>query len=139
MLATSAQKAKARKKQPADAYSADFESFWSLYPRRDGKGKAAEMWERLTIDQKRRAYLGLKKQLPALEAKMKDDGGKYCPMPSTWINQSRWDDDPVVSKSASPRTGQYRTVDEKQKESDRAYLKKIDVPSSKPRPRDEVL
>jgi hypothetical protein len=142
LLAASAQKAKARKKQPSDTYSADFQSFWVLYPRRDGKGKAADVWERLAIDQKRRAYLGLKKQLPVLQAKMKEDGGKYCPMPATWLNQSRWDDEPVAS-IPDGKASKFTTFEEQRAERERAvnsaYLKTIDVPTSKPRPRDEVL
>ena len=85
---------KRKKKTVSDLYTEDFNHFWSLYPKREGKGEAARSWHKLSMDEKRRAYSGLKKQLPLLERKMQADGGKYCPMPATWINQGRFDDDP---------------------------------------------
>jgi uncharacterized protein YdaU (DUF1376 family) len=87
-------------KRPAKAkagvpenYSESFTHFWKLYPRREGKAIAAKSWDRLTLDQQRRAYLALKDQLKVLEMRAKDPRGNFCPLPATWINQGRFDDE----------------------------------------------
>ena len=86
--------AKSKKQKIPDEYPHDFEEFWKLYPRREGKAKAFESWQKLTITQKRRAYVALKSQLQILESKAKDRRGNFCPLPATWINQGRFDDEP---------------------------------------------
>jgi uncharacterized protein YdaU (DUF1376 family) len=76
------------------AYSTSFEEFWKLYPHRKGKGAASKSWEKLSYSEKRRVYLVLRAHLPALESKMNDpSGGNYCPMPATWLNEKRYDDE----------------------------------------------
>ncbi len=86
-------KKRAKQKIP-DVYSYDFEEFWKVYPRGDGKGAAFQRWEKLSITQKRRAYVALKSQLPYLTSKLRDPSGKnLCPHASTWLNQGRFDDD----------------------------------------------
>jgi len=84
------------KKTPPEAYSEDFEAFWKLYPHRKGKGDASRAWERLSLTQKRKAYAAAKEQMPELLGRMNDIRGNFCPMPATWINQGRFDDE--VSK-----------------------------------------
>lgn len=76
-----------------DQYPHDFEEFWKLYPRREGKALACRSWQRLSLPQKRKAYVALRTQLPALTAKLADPTGNFCPHPATWINQGRFDDD----------------------------------------------
>lgn len=107
-----------KKKTVSDLYTDDFNHFWALYPKREGKGEAAKSWDKLSMDEKRRAYSGLKKQLPLLEKKMQTDGGKYCPMPATWINQCRFDDEP--GQRSTPST-----------------LER-DIPDFMPRPREDA-
>jgi hypothetical protein len=84
-----------------DQYPHDFEEFWKIYPRREGKGEACKAWQRLTLPQKRRAYVALKAQIPALEARRRDSRGDYCPHAATWINQGRFDDD-VAGERSNP-------------------------------------
>jgi uncharacterized protein YdaU (DUF1376 family) len=84
-----------RKRLVPEEYSKDFTAFWDLYPRKTGKGAAARSWERLTLGQKRKAYVALKAQLPDLLAKMRDPRGNYCPHASTWLNEGRFDDEPA--------------------------------------------
>jgi hypothetical protein len=86
-----------RRKRSAvpDEYPHDFEEFWKIYPRREGKAAALKVWERLKLPQKRRAYTALKAQLPALSAKARDRRGNFCPLPATWIGQGRFDDEPA--------------------------------------------
>lgn len=73
---------------------AEFEIWWKAYPkeRHEGKKPCAEKW--------RRARIPLA-QLPTMIAKLEDqkrshgwrkDGGKFIPLPLTYINQERWND-----------------------------------------------
>lgn len=69
-----------------------FDSFWSNYPKKVGKGKAEEAW---------------KKHLPDLDTVLKTldwqknskqwfkQGGAFIPNPTTYINQKRWLDEPT--------------------------------------------
>jgi hypothetical protein len=71
-----------------------FETFWKEYPRRVGKGAAIKSWERLQHPDET-----LKNILVALAWQKKcrqwtESGGKYIPMPTTYLNQTRWMDEP---------------------------------------------
>lgn len=83
-------------------YTKDFETFWRAYPRKTGKGAAWNSWRRLNgskpddmeiilnaIDQHRRTE------------QWNRDGGQYIPLPATWLNQRRWEDDPESAKQMS--------------------------------------
>jgi hypothetical protein len=73
-------------------YPADFERFWSAFPRgrRKSKAKAFEAWEKAiasgvdveTLLRRAGDY-----------AKSPEGGGQYVKMPSTWLNGACWDDD----------------------------------------------
>jgi hypothetical protein len=77
-------------------YSDAFEQFWKAYPqnRREAKKAAHKSW----TTQKP----VLSEVLAALEWQRKSekwtkDGGQYIPMPATYINQRRWEDEPQVA------------------------------------------
>lgn len=98
---------KRRRDAIPEEYPSDFEEFWKLYPRREGKGVAFKRWQKLTLTQKRRAWLALKRQLDFLTAKANNPGENLCPHPATWINQGRFDDEPQAAipaaNTAQPR------------------------------------
>lgn len=81
-----------RVRQPT-AYSADFEAFWQLYPRKVGKDAAWRVWMR------KKHELPLANELAAILARQchceqwQRDGGQYIPHPATWLNQGRWQDE----------------------------------------------
>lgn len=101
-----------------DEYTTDFEEFWKIYPRRKGKVAAFRVWRKLSLAQKRRAYVALKKQLPALNAMIRGPNENFCPHPSTWLNEGRFDDEPEQRSTTSAL--------------DR------DIPDFMPRPREDV-
>lgn len=81
----------------AAPYTSDFESFWKSYPavRRKGKKAAYKAWKGAIKD---KTWPGLDGILKALSlqcnsVQWRSDGGKYVPMPTTWLNQARWDDE----------------------------------------------
>lgn len=94
-----ADKPKRRKAAVPEEYTHDFDAFWAVYPRRQGKGEAFKSWQRLTLAQKRKAYLALKDQKASLEEEARNPRGNFCPMPATWINQGRFDDETVAPRA----------------------------------------
>jgi len=79
-------------------YSADFETFWAKFPRKDGKKKASEVWERLkknvALPDIERLMNSLGKQCSSKQW-AKDDG-QFVPLPTTWLNGQKWDDEGYV-------------------------------------------
>ena len=93
-------------------YSAGFEQFWKLYPRKIGKRAAWLVWQR---DTKPRTSLTEAKIINALELQIA--GGhfpidvKFVPHPRTWLHQGRWEDEIETRESkaglAAPEKGKY--------------------------------
>ena len=86
---------KQRKKKVMNSYSEPFEEFWKLYPkqRRSGKGAAYKSWQKYDDP----LYL-LEECKKALEwqkrsDQWKADNGKYIPLPTTYLNQYRFNDE----------------------------------------------
>ena len=91
-------------------YPDKFELFWQEYPKKQGKYAALQAWEKM--DKKFGISNGnFDEVLTALkaqkEAKMFSDNPQYIPLPVTWINQARWDDEvkPVNGKEKSKWQG----------------------------------
>jgi hypothetical protein len=74
-----------------------FETFWTAYPKKIGKGAAEKAFQKVK-------GIDLDVLLTAI-AKQKSseqwtkDGGQFIPMPTTWLNQRRWEDGEAVSHS----------------------------------------
>ena len=86
-------------------YCESFLTFWTAYPRREGKGKAEESWKKMGCT----AILA--QILKAVEAaktteQWKKDNGQFIPMPATWLNQKRWEDEPATAP-AKPAASYY--------------------------------
>jgi len=68
--------------------AAEFDEFWILYPRKDGKKPSWDKFKKLKSN-----------LLPTILAAVKrqslnpDWVGTFIPMPLTWINQERWNDE----------------------------------------------
>lgn len=70
--------------------SAEFEKFWSAYPKKVGKQAAKKAFSRVKVP--------VETLLAALErqkcsAQWSKDNGQYVPNPATWLNQGRWEDE----------------------------------------------
>lgn len=76
------------------SYDADgFAAFWAAYPKKAGKADALKAWNKLKPDIVLQAKMG-----EALTAQKKSpqwtkNNGQYIPMPSTWLNGRRWEDE----------------------------------------------
>ena len=88
---------------PASPPSSDphpFDSFWSAYPVKKGKGAARRSWDRQKLGPKL-------PQLIATIARLRrsDDAWQrgYIPHPATWLNASGWDDEATAPPIFSPQ------------------------------------
>lgn len=75
---------------------AEFEKFWSAYPRKEGKQKARSAFEKVTVS--------LEVLLIALESQKKSsqwtkDNGQFIPHAATWLNGKRWEDQLAVDRA----------------------------------------
>jgi uncharacterized protein YdaU (DUF1376 family) len=73
-----------------------FEEFWKAYPNKKDKQKAIVAWAKHEPD--------LAKVLKALKTQKnseqwKRDNGQFIPLPTTWLNGARWEDE-VTTKEA---------------------------------------
>lgn len=75
-----------------------FDEFWSAYPRKIGKLAAVTAYARaLKNDPSCLPKLIPAVQRARLSEQWSKDGGQFIPHPATWLNQGRWDDDPVIA------------------------------------------
>ena len=77
-----------------------FDRFWSVYPKKVGKGEARKAFVKLKPSEE----LTERMIKAVAEAKKSDmwtrNNGQYIPNPSTWLNQERWEDELTVAPEA---------------------------------------
>lgn len=82
-----------------DIYGQNFASFWSAYPKKAGKGYAHQCWQKIKPPKPT-----LKEILDSLEEHKNSLQWKrdhqYIPNPSTWLNQRRWEDEPLEGEGS---------------------------------------
>lgn len=74
-----------------------FESFWNLYPKKSQKKKSEDKWNALTLE----IQDGILKDL-SVRIKTVDwtkEKGRYVPMPTTYLNGERWNDEIKIEES----------------------------------------
>jgi hypothetical protein len=69
-----------------------FDLFWNSYPKKVGKGKAEEAWQKHKPDLE--TVLKTLTWQKGSKQWFKEDG-TYIPNPTTYINQKRWLDEPT--------------------------------------------
>lgn len=86
---------KPRKRGEVSGFPPGFAAFWSLYPRRENKAKAAQAFARIRPDEAQLAAIlaGLRRQIASDQ--WRRDGGQFIPHPTTWLNGRRWEDEAV--------------------------------------------
>ena len=72
-----------------------FTEFWAAYPKKVGKGAAEKAFKKI-----RPTAEVFEAMLSAIENQRRSDqwqreNGRYIPNPSTWLNQRRWEDEPI--------------------------------------------
>ena len=81
---------KNNKNEEEEYMCAQFDKFWSAYPKRRSKASALKAFRKVTVP--------LEILLSALEQHKKTEdwtkeNGKYIPLPATWLNGKRWEDE----------------------------------------------
>ena len=83
-------------KKKAEPYRLDwFEAFWTIYPRKDNKQTALRAWCRLKPDRETCGRMAAALERDKLSRQWTKDNGEFIPMPSTWLNQRRWENEGV--------------------------------------------
>ena len=97
-----------------------FDAFWERYPRKQKRLDAQKAWKAIKISQ---TLLG--QMLAALAWQKKteqwrESGGKYIPLPATWLRAGQWLDEPpktVVRRAPAEPTrlgeGMFETVEQR--------------------------
>jgi len=82
-----------------------FNSFWKIYPKKRGKGKAEESFAKKVTSQLiyDAVMAGLEKHLGC--ADWEKEGGQFIPNPATWLNQRRWEDEPEAGNRGNRADG----------------------------------
>ncbi len=90
-----------------------FDQFWEVYPRKEGKIKAREAFQKAV--KLLRQDLRFQEQDPVeyliskateFASTPRGQAGQYCPHPTTWLHQGRYDDDPATWQDRASENNQ---------------------------------
>lgn len=78
-----------------------FTVFWDMYPRKEGKQNARKAWDKLCPDEEL-----LYRILDAIALQKESDqwmrdNGRYIPLPASWLNGKRWEDEVKLATAMS--------------------------------------
>lgn len=76
---------------PVSRYSEQFENWWSIYPRKIGKGKAYKIWAKDKLDKRVDGLIEKLSQQNAMQFAFTED--KFIPHASTYLSEARYDDE----------------------------------------------
>ena len=79
---------------------ATFQEWYELYPRKEAVQAAKCAWTKLTYNDWPLAVNGLKRQL---EAGVFPTERRFIPLPATWLNAGRWDDEIVIDENKASK------------------------------------
>jgi len=71
-----------------------FETFWTSYPRKVGKGAARDEWQRLHPSADLTSTIIAALNVQKTSDQWTKDGGQFIPHAKTWLHQKRWEDEP---------------------------------------------
>lgn len=96
-----------RVRKGVESYSSNFLTFWEAYPRKEAKGAAWKAWAKLIppVDK----VLGALVWQRMSQAWTKD-GGQFVPLPSTYLNARRWEDERHGGGNGVRALGLYREI-----------------------------
>jgi len=87
-------------KKKADKELEMFNAFWKAYPKKQKRAVALKCWQKLKVDEE--LFTEIMAGLDRLKQsrQWREQDGKFIPMPSTFLNERRWEDEPEVDKQA---------------------------------------
>jgi hypothetical protein len=83
-----------------------FDEFWKLYPRREAKAAARKAWDKVI------KKVDPQEVLDGLTAHAFSPDPQYRPLPASWLNAGRWEDEASVHqlRPADPHEGKKRML-----------------------------
>ena len=75
----------------ASTHAINFNKFWSLYPKKTGKQKCLSLWT------KKKPPIEIVMKAVAWQQRSEQWKKGFIPNPSTWLNEGRWEDEPLES------------------------------------------
>src|SRR5262249_49805495 len=106
---------RAPKKKPDPTRAEGFDTFWSAYPRHEAKAKAAEVWANLRPDAETRARIDAALSWQRASDQWTRDGGRFVPLPATYLHQRRWEDEPPSGARKAESADERRAMQAKQR------------------------
>jgi hypothetical protein len=98
-------------KPPESGYTPEFLAFWRAYPRKEKKAEAFRVWTELAPSTELTATILAALAWQAVSPKWREDHGTYIPHPTTYLNNSRWEDEPTqVAPDLTPNSRDTRGV-----------------------------
>lgn len=85
-----------------------FEEWWSLWPKKDARKGAERSWAKMTPEARKQATEALRWQTKSPDHLARDR--QYIPLPTTWLNQERWNDQKESGRGAGKGDGEYRPI-----------------------------
>ena len=82
-----------------------FTEFWQAYPKKVGKAGCLKAWKKLKPTAELFAQIMETLAKQKASEQWQREGGRFIPNPLTWLNQGRWDDEPVEVSGAAAQTG----------------------------------
>lgn len=93
-----AEAAPADEPPPKEGYTAEFESWWQIYPRKDAKGAAFRAFKSA---KRRTSVAKLMEGAGAYAKRAKSMDARFIRLPATWLNGDGWNDAGVTVKPPS--------------------------------------
>lgn len=90
-----------RRAKTTDYDTDGFAAFWAAYPKKAGKAAALKAWNKLKPDIVLQTKMGKALAAQKQSQQWLKNNGQYIPMPSTWLNGKRWEDEAPQSQSSS--------------------------------------
>lgn len=81
-----------------------FAKFWAAYPRKEAKPKAQTAFAKLHPDDDLLATMLAAIERQKASDQWQEDGGRFIPHPTTWLNNKRWEDQLPSGKKATSFT-----------------------------------
>ncbi|MDB6815745.1 hypothetical protein PMS51_09140 [Bifidobacterium longum] len=85
-----------------ESYPIEFEQFWGIYPRHEGKQSAYQAW-RKARRKTNHVFMLAKAQQYANDP---NRVGQYTLAPTNWLKGEHWDDDPLPNRNTTPDRSQ---------------------------------
>ena len=74
-------------------YPADFEAFWSAYPRKKKKRDALKAWSAIKPSDELVAKILVEVERSRMSRDWRKQAGQFIPYPATWLRADGWEDD----------------------------------------------